>query len=92
MHRQHQAMSRGDLLALIDRATPIVGVEQQASDPVAGCMLRGDAVELLDQLSLKCTGLDLVRLLAWRTERDARERRAKQRQREAERTNRRTAA
>jgi transcription antitermination factor NusG len=55
-------LSRGDLLALIDRAAPVVGEMQEDGDPIAGCMLRTDALVLLDQLSMRTTGLSAADL------------------------------
>jgi hypothetical protein len=49
-------LTRGDLLALIDRAAPVVGEVQEPSDPIAPGMLCTDALLLLDQLALPITG------------------------------------
>ena len=81
---QQMTWSRGDLLSLIDRACPRVGIEEADSDPVAPGMLRADALALMELIARRTTGMSLTALLAWRTEQDAREGRARQRKREAE--------
>jgi hypothetical protein len=58
-------LTRGDLLALIDRAAPVVGEMQEPSDPIAPGMLCTDACVLLDQLALRITGKPVSELVRW---------------------------
>jgi len=82
---QRMTWSRGDLLSLLDRACPRVGVEESATDPLSPGMLRVDAIALLELIARRTTGMTLSAFLAWRTERTAQEHRARQRKRETER-------
>jgi hypothetical protein len=58
-------LTRGDLLALIDRAAPVVGEVQESSDPIAPGMLCADALMLLNQLALRITGKPVSELVRW---------------------------
>ena len=58
-------LSSGDLLALIDRAAPVVGEVEEPTDPIAPGMLRTDARVLLDQRSQRTAGMQLRELVLW---------------------------
>ena len=60
-------LTRGDLLALIDRAAPVVGEVQEDSDPIAPGMLFTDACVLLDQLARRTTGKPVSALVRWQS-------------------------
>ena len=59
----NRLLSRGDLLALIDRACPVVDAEQHPADPIEPFMLHQDAIMLLGEMALRFTGLPLLQLL-----------------------------
>ena len=58
-------LSQGDLLALVDRAAPVVGEIQEDSDPIAPGMLFTGAHVLLDQLAVRSAGMALIDLVLW---------------------------
>jgi hypothetical protein len=60
-----QLLSQGDLLALIDRAAPVVGEIEEPTDPIAPGMLFTDARMLLDQIALRTAGMPVGALVRW---------------------------
>jgi hypothetical protein len=58
-------LSQSDLLALVDRAAPVVGEIQEDADPIAPGMLFTDARVLLDQLAQRTAGMQLRDLVHW---------------------------